>query len=125
MTANFCSSCGSEIAPGQRFCPSCGRAVGGPVAGSVGSMRESAAQTSGKAVASLVLGVAGFLVLPVVCSVLAIVLGTQAKHEIKADPRLGGEGMARAGVILGWVGVVFSVVAVLLVLLIAASMSHM
>jgi hypothetical protein len=88
-------------------------------------MRDSAAQTSSKAVVSLALGVAGFVVLPVVCSVLAIILGSQAKHEIQENPRLGGDGMARAGVILGWVGLVFSVVALLLVFVIAASMSHM
>ncbi len=124
MTANYCSSCGSETAPGQRFCPSCGRAVGAPVIGSLGSMRESAGQTSSKAVASLALGVAGFVVVPVVCSVLAIILGSQAKREIEADKRLGGESMARAGVILGWVGLVFVGVALLVVFAIAASMSH-
>ena len=125
MTANYCTSCGAEIAPGQRFCGTCGRVVEGPAPGSVGSMRDSAAQTSSKAVASLALGVAGFVLLPVVCSVLAIILGSQAKHEIEADPRLGGEGMARAGVILGWIGLVFSVLALVLVFSIAASMSHM
>src|SRR5215469_17606431 len=103
MTASYCTSCGAEVAPGQRFCPSCGRPMDGPVPGSFGSVRESAAQTSSKAVASLALGAAGFFLVPVVCSVLAIILGRQATHEIEADPRLGGEGMARAGVILGWV----------------------
>jgi Domain of unknown function (DUF4190)/zinc-ribbon domain len=124
MTANYCNSCGAELPPGRPFCANCGRPVDGPAPGSLGSMRESAGQTSGKAVASLALGVAGFVVVPVVCSVLAIILGSQAKHEIEANPRLGGDGIARAGVILGWVGLVFSVVALVLIFAIAASMSH-
>ena len=124
MTANYCNSCGAELPPGRPFCANCGRPVDGPVPGSVGSMRESTGQTSSKAVASLALGVAGFVIVPVVCSVIAIILGSQAKHEIEADPRLGGESMARAGVILGWVGLVFSAVGLLIIFLIAASMSH-
>jgi hypothetical protein len=124
MTANYCNSCGAELMPGRPFCANCGRPVDGPVPGSFGSMRESATQTSSKAIASLALGVAGFILVPVVCSVLAIILGSQAKREIEADPRLGGEGLARAGVILGWVSLVFTVVALVLVITIAASMSH-
>jgi hypothetical protein len=53
---------------------------------------------------------AGFVVCPFVCSIIAIVLGYQARRRLNADPTLDGEGMAKAGVILGWVGVVFGVV---------------
>jgi hypothetical protein len=40
-----------------------------------------------------------------ICSIPAVILGSQAKARIDADPTLDGEGMARAGVILGWVGI--------------------
>lgn len=67
--------------------------------------------TPGKATASLVLGIVGLLVCPIVCSVLAIVFGIQAKSEIDGSGgRLGGRGMAQAGVILGILGLVAFVV---------------
>ena len=68
---------------------------------------------SGKAVAALVLGILGI----VSCQVLgiaAIVLGQQASDEIAASGgRLGGEGFAKAGVIMGWVAVALLVLTVL------------
>lgn len=67
---------------------------------------------SGKATAALVLGILGI----VSCQVLgiaAIVLGQQANQEIAASGgRLGGEGFAKAGVIMGWVAVALLIVAV-------------
>lgn len=66
--------------------------------------------SSGKATASLVLGILSFLCCPIVFSVLAIVLGQQAKNEIAANPALSGEGFAQAGVILGIVSLVLAVI---------------
>jgi hypothetical protein len=53
-----------------------------------------------------VLGIVGLIVCPIVCSVLAIVFGQQAKGEIERDPTLGGRGIAQAGFVLGIVGLV-------------------
>ena len=64
-----------------------------------------ARDTNGKAIAALVLGVAGFVFFPLVPSILAIVLGGQARAEIRGNPAEDGDGLAQAGVILGWVGV--------------------
>ena len=69
--------------------------------------------TPGKATASLVLGIVGLVFCPVICSVLAIVFGRQAKAEIGRNPSLGGASLANAGVILGWVGVALTVLAVI------------
>jgi len=67
-------------------------------------------QSSGKALASLVLGIAGVFVVPLICSILAIVYGNQAKQEIAASGgTMSGEGLAKAGVIIGWVGVALGV----------------
>lgn len=60
--------------------------------------------TSGKAIAALVLGLCGLFVLPIVCSVLAIVFGALALGEIQASPRLDGRGMAIAGLVCGIAG---------------------
>lgn len=60
--------------------------------------------TSGKAIAALVLGLCGLFVLPIVCSVLAIVFGALALGEIQAAPLLNGRGMAITGLVCGIVG---------------------
>lgn len=86
-------------------------------------VHASAGETSGKAVASLVLGVGGFLVFPVVLSILAIVFGRSAKRDIAARPGLGGEGMATAGIVLGWVGVALTVVGILVLVAVLAAFS--
>ena len=65
-----------------------------------------ARRTEGLAVASLVLGIGGFVVCPLICSVLAVIFGLQAKTKIRQDPSLQGEGMAQAGFILGIIGLV-------------------
>ena len=80
-------------------------------------------RTEGRAIASLVLGIVGVVLFPVVPSVLAIWLGVTARHRIRDDATLDGEGMATAGVILGVVGLVLVVVGAVLLfaLLFAAS----
>jgi hypothetical protein len=61
-------------------------------------------QTSGLAIASLVSGIAGWTILPLLGSILAIFLGYAARNEIRRDPdRLTGEGLAVAGLVLGWI----------------------
>jgi Domain of unknown function (DUF4190) len=77
-------------------------------------------RTSGYAVASLVCAILAFLVLPIVLSILAIVFSQSAEKEIRRDPAVGGEGLARAGFVLGVIGLVVQVVGLLLVLLVWA-----
>jgi hypothetical protein len=70
----------------------------------------SATQTSGMAIASLVLGITGWTILPLIGSILAIILGYAARSEIRQRPdELTGEGMAVAGLVLGWLAVVLSI----------------
>jgi hypothetical protein len=57
------------------------------------------------AILSLVSGILGFFLLPIVGSIAAIVSGNIALNQYKelAQPN-NNEGLARAGVILGWIG---------------------
>lgn len=72
-------------------------------------------QTSGMAIASLVMGIAGWTLLPVLGSILAIFFGYAARNEIRRRPgELGGEGMAVAGLVLGWLMVGITIVALCL-----------
>lgn len=62
-------------------------------------------RTNALAVASLVLGL--FPVVPIIGSILAVVFGTASKDQIDdSDEHEVGRGMAVAGIILGWIGIV-------------------
>ena len=58
-------------------------------------------RTSGMAVASLVLGLVWIYW---VGSILAVIFGHLALNETKRDPRVGGRGLAVAGLVLGYLG---------------------
>lgn len=79
-----------------------------------GSRRE----TSGLAIASLVLGVCGFFALPLIGSIAAIVCGNLAYSEIdRSGGRLGGSEWAKAGLILGWIGLAVDVLVIIAIVL--------
>jgi len=63
-------------------------------------------KTSGCAIASMTLGIVGQFI-PCLGALLATIFGHVALHQIKGDPTLKGRRMALAGVILGWLGIVF------------------
>lgn len=64
---------------------------------------QLARQTSGMAIASLVLGILWIYWLG---SILALVFGYLAKREIqRSEKPLDGNGIATAGIVLGWVGI--------------------
>jgi hypothetical protein len=65
-------------------------------------------RTNGLAIASMVLGI---LWLYWIGSILALVFGYIARRQIRERGESGG-GMATAGIVLGWIGVGFIVVAV-------------
>jgi type IV pilus assembly protein PilA len=110
--ALFCVVCGNSIMAEDRFCRVCGRQVsatsaagapGVPTAVSVGP-----AETSGKAIISLVCGL---------LFIVAIVFGHLGMSEIrKSSGRLKGEGMAIAGLVLGYLWIA----AIPMILIVAA-----
>jgi hypothetical protein len=57
------------------------------------------------------MGIAGWTLLPVIGSILAIIFGYMARNEIRQRPdEVEGEGLAVAGLVLGWVMIGLSVV---------------
>lgn len=131
----FCSSCG-RASDGSAFCVGCGSAMSGsnaaPQAEAAPQVTvtpqyqaqpyqaqpyqanyapqqsyvppqvgySTAPQTNGKAIASLILSLLGI-------SILGVIFGHIASSEIKrSGGRQGGAGMATAGIILGWLGMV-------------------
>jgi hypothetical protein len=75
----------------------------------------AAQRTSGKAVASLVLGIAGLLIAPFILSVLGIIFGALARKEINTDPSLTGRGMANWGFWLSIVGLIAWVILIVVI----------
>jgi hypothetical protein len=72
-------------------------------------------QRSGKALASVICGVVGLFLVPLVLPIAAIVLGVMARREIAAARGgLTGVGMAQAGIMLGVTGVAIAGAIVLL-----------
>jgi hypothetical protein len=67
--------------------------------------------TSTLAMISLVAGILGFTFLPVIGSIVALLTGYSARKETRAVPALvGGDGLATAGIIMGWIQVGLAVV---------------
>lgn len=80
--------------------------------------------TDGLAVASLALSIASFFFLPLIGAILGIIFGQMSKSKIaQSKGTLGGEQLAQAGVIIGWVhiGLVIFVTIIVLVLVIVGS----
>jgi hypothetical protein len=76
-----------------------------------------AGPTNGSAVAALVLGIVGLTGFPFIPSILALVFGYRARSEItQAAGTQSGLGLAKAGIVLGWIGVIFAVLVILLVI---------
>jgi len=104
--ASFCAGCGNSVAADDKFCRGCGRVVsdgaGVTPGASVRPVPGANAETSGKAIASLICGL--FFFLPPL-SIAAVILGHLSLSEIrKSAGRLKGDGLATAGLVLGYIG---------------------
>ncbi|GAA4799787.1 DUF4190 domain-containing protein [Lysobacter hankyongensis] len=75
-------------------------------------------RTSTLAVISLVAGILGWTLLPFLGSLGAIITGHMARSEIRrAAGTVDGNGLAIAGLVLGWGSVVVTVIGILLAVL--------
>lgn len=73
--------------------------------------------SSGLAVASLISSILGLTLLPTIGSIIGVALGYIAKKQIEDSMgAVGGEGLAKGGIIVGWVGIGLSVLGLCLVL---------
>ncbi|NZA24825.1 DUF4190 domain-containing protein [Luteimonas sp. SJ-92] len=70
-------------------------------------------QTSPLAIVSLISGILGILPFPLIASLVAVVTGHLARGEIRRQPdRYDGDGLALAGLILGYAMILLSVLAI-------------
>ncbi|MDL5367477.1 DUF4190 domain-containing protein [Xanthomonas sp. NCPPB 2654] len=71
-------------------------------------------ETNSLAVVSLIAGILGWTLMPVLGSLGAIIAGHLARAEIRRQPqRFQGDGLAVGGLLLGWLAVIVAVVVVL------------
>ena len=81
-------------------------------------MNAAVRETSSLAIVSLVFGLLGWSFLPMLGSLVAIVTGHLARGEIRRDPaRLQGDGLAIAGLVLGYTAVLMAVLAIMIFVL--------
>jgi hypothetical protein len=75
------------------------------------NMNNNVLPTSTLAIISLIAAILGFTVFPLIGSIAAILTGYAARKETRAVPPLvGGDGLATAGIIMGWIQVGLGVV---------------
>ncbi len=73
---------------------------------------------SNLAIISLVSGILGWTALPFIGSLVAVITGHLARAEIRREPeRLDGDGMAVAGLVLGYAMLVISIAALAMLIL--------
>ena len=118
----YCTHCGAELT-GLSIgmpCPQCGVPVG-----SAGAAQK----TSGKAIASMVLGICSiptcfcYGILSIIIGIVGVALGSMASKEI----RRGGysdssKGFVMAGQICSWIGIVLGVGYILFIIILFSSM---
>ena len=81
-------------------------------------MNATPRSTSTLAIVSLVSGLLGWSFVPWLGSLVAVVTGHLARAEIKREPeRLEGDGMAVAGLVLGYAMLALSFIGLMLVVL--------
>lgn len=72
------------------------------------------------AVVSLIFGIVTWIALPVIGAIVAVICGHMARAEIRRAPdnSIDGDGLAVAGLVLGYVQLAFAVVGLTLFLLV-------
>ena len=109
----YCPQCGQQNPAESATCGNCGQPLmtpaaapqPSPAAGTAAPAPSAAVPTDGKAIASLVLGLLGVIIC--IAGIPAIILGHIARSNIrKSNGQLKGEGMATAGMVLGYLTVV-------------------
>jgi hypothetical protein len=121
----FCNQCGTQVPEGVAFCPSCGAPTLQPPKkvhpGELTVDQQGtpvARMTDPLAVGSLAMGIASFLVLPIIGGIAAIILGHLAKASIRrSSGTREGRGIATGGLVLGYLNLALAVAVTLLVII--------
>jgi len=105
----FCRNCLVDI-KGQKYCASCKVMA---LQGQAGVVPEEATLPCREADEALKYGIVSLLCFGFILGPLAIKKALAAKKMIEANPRLTGSGKATAGMILGGIGFLFWILAMI------------
>lgn len=140
-----CPNCGAAVTQGQRFCDNCGIRLGADVASpevqpvtppigqpsaappvpvnpgvfqsQPGMYAPTVVPNSNMAIISLVAGILSWVALPLIGALVAVICGHIARKEIReSGGRLAGQGLALAGLILGYANLAFMVLGICLLM---------
>jgi hypothetical protein len=77
-------------------------------------------RTSSLAIVSLIFGILAYVFLPFLGALIAVICGHSARSEIRRAPpgTIDGDGLALAGLILGWIQLAFTAIAVVFAILV-------
>ncbi|MES2404814.1 MAG: DUF4190 domain-containing protein [Pseudomonadota bacterium] len=77
-------------------------------------------RTSSLAIVSLIFGILAYIFLPFLGALIAVICGHSARSEIRRAPpgTIEGDGLALAGLILGWIQLACTFIAVVFVVLV-------
>lgn len=124
-----CPHCGTDLSPRATACPTCGEpgpaaapppyapppyAPYPPAGGGTAPLLETISRTDGYAIASIVCAVANFVGFFFVGGVLGVIFGKMAERRIAENPGREGASLARAGIVVGWVGIAVGLLFLLL-----------
>ncbi len=113
----YCRKCGAENDDNAYRCVNCGDYLRGD-----GSGRISYPRTSSLAVASLVCSIAGVFFCFLIGQIAGIILGNTARKQIRRSGGwITGEGIATAGIVIGWVGIALDLAMLLLGVILAVA----
>ncbi len=140
----FCSNCGATVPDNAGFCAQCGKSIASPssappseqapgqapppaatapnpivyAAPAPAQVYAAPPQSDSTALVSLILGALSLVAFSILAGIPAIILGNNARKNIRASGgRLTGDGLAVAGIIMGWVSVGFAVIGILLIII--------
>jgi hypothetical protein len=99
-----CRNCNAAIAIGTQICPMC-RAITSP-----DGIYHGPKTNAPGAQASLVWAIIGLFFCGMILGIVAITKANEAKAAMKADPTLGGEGLATAGKVIGIIAIIGHVI---------------
>ena len=77
-------------------------------------------RTSSLAIVSLIFGILAYVFLPFLGALIAVICGHSARSEIRRAPpgTIEGDGLALAGLILGWIQLAFTAIAIVFAIMV-------
>lgn len=116
----FCPKCGANVADNAAVCSQCGTSMMPQTPSQSYGQPLPEIPTDGKAKASMIFGILSLVCFGILAGIPAVILGHMSRSNIrKSMGRLKGDGMALAGLIMGYISVAYTIAVIMIVAAIA------